>query len=242
MVDNLFEHPRLIAVYDALDPDRIDLDPYVDAVDRLGARRVLDVGCGTGVFALLLADRGLEVTGLDPAAGSLSVAQDKHGADRVRWIHGDVIALPPLQVDVATMTGNVAQAIADPDDWRRTLRGVHSSLRPGGHLIFETRDPAYRAWREWNRTASYREVSIPGVDVIKTWVDLIDVSGPLVTFRGTWVFASDGEVLTSDSTLRFRSRDEIEAALTAHGYAVEAVRDAPDRPQREFVFFARRAE
>lgn len=105
MVDNLFEHPRLIAVYDALDPDRIDLDPYVDAVDRLGARRVLDVGCGTGVFALLLADRGLEVTGLDPAAGSHSVAQDKHGADRVRWIHGDVIALPPLQVDAATMTG-----------------------------------------------------------------------------------------------------------------------------------------
>jgi len=47
-------------------------------------------------------------------------------------------------------------------------------------------------------------------------------------------------VLTSDSTLRFRKRDEIEAALVANGYVVDDVRDAPDRPRREFVFLARR--
>jgi len=67
-----------------------------------------------------------------------------------------------------------------------------------------------------------------------------DVSGPLVSFRSTTVFASDGEVLTSDVTLRFRERAEIEADLLAHGYVVDEVRGAPDRPGREFVFFARR--
>jgi hypothetical protein len=56
------------------------------------------------------------------------------------------------------------------------------------------------------------------------------------------VFASDGQVLTSDSTLRFRERDEIEATLVAHGYIVEEVRGAPDRPGSEFVFFALRPE
>ena len=56
------------------------------------------------------------------------------------------------------------------------------------------------------------------------------------------MFASDGQVLTSDSTLRFRERDEVEAALVAHGYAVDGVRDAPDRPGREFVFVARRPD
>jgi SAM-dependent methyltransferase len=236
--DAIFEHPRLVSIYDALDADRSDLDVYVDIARELGASRVLDVGCGTGTFALMLAERGMDVIGVDPAGGSLEVARAKPGADRVRWLHGDVTSLPAMQVDLATMTGNVAQAIVDPQDWEGTLRGVYAALRPGGHLVFETRDPAYRAWEEWNRTDSYTVTDIPGVGVVETWHEVTDVSGPLVTFRATWVFASDGQVLTSDSTLRFRTREEIEAALVAHGYSVEEVRGAPDRPGREFVFFA----
>ena len=59
-----------------------------------------------------------------------------------------------------------------------------------------------------------------------------------MTFRGTYVFASDRFVLTSDSIVRLRERDEIEADKVAHGYVVKEVRDAPDRPGRESVFFA----
>ncbi len=50
MADALFEHPRLAAVYDALDPDRNDLDVYALIVTELGAGLVLDLGCGTGTF------------------------------------------------------------------------------------------------------------------------------------------------------------------------------------------------
>jgi hypothetical protein len=54
------------------------------------------------------------------------------------------------------------------------------------------------------------------------------------------VFEKDGAVLTSDSTLRFRGRDEVARSLLAAGFAVTEVRDAPDRPGREFVFVAAR--
>jgi SAM-dependent methyltransferase len=241
MADAIFEDPRLAAMYDELDPDRSDLDVYSAIADELDARSVLDVGCGTGTFALLLADAGLDVTGVDPSKASLDVARRKPGAERVRWIHGDATALPPLTVDLATMTANVAQAIVDESVWDGTLRGVHDALRPGGHLVFETRDPAYEAWQGWTRDASYDVTEIDGVGPVENWADLTLVELPLVTFRWTFVFP-DGEVLISDSTLRFRERDEIQAALEAHGYVVDDIRGAPDRPGREFVFFARRQE
>jgi len=87
-----------------------------------------------------------------------------------------------------------------------------------------------------------RRRQIPGVGIVEHWVELTDVTLPLVSFRGTYVFAADGCTLTSDSTLRFRELDEVEASLVDHGYVVTDVRDAPDRPGRELVFLARRPD
>lgn len=122
------------------------------------------------------------MTGVDPANGSLDVARTKPGAERVRWIHSDARALPPLEVDLATMTGNVAQAIVDQSDWDRTPRGVYDALRPGGYFVFETRDPAYQAWREWNRATSHRVTEVEGFGAVESSVELIDVTMPLVSF------------------------------------------------------------
>ncbi|MFB7552630.1 class I SAM-dependent methyltransferase [Streptomyces sp. NPDC056154] len=240
MADECFAHPRLAAIYDPLDPDRSDLDAYLGMAQELKARSVLDIGCGTGVFALLLAARGIEVTGVDPAQASIDVARTKPGGERVRWVCGHATALPPLQVDLATMTANVAQEVVGPRAWKEMLRTAHDALRPGGHLVFETRNPARRAWEEWTREDSFSVTEIPGVGSVESWVQLTEVNLPLVTFRWTYVFAVDGHVLTSDSTLRFREQREVEWDLVAHGFVVEDVRDAPDRPGRELVFLARR--
>jgi SAM-dependent methyltransferase len=240
MPDLAFEHPRLAAIYDAFDADRRDLDGYLAIAQELGARRVLDVGCGTGTFAVLLAQEGFEVTGVDPARASIDVARGKPGAERARWIVGDAPSLPPLEVELATMTGNVAQAITDPEAWARTLSAVYGALKPNGYLVFETRDPAFRGWEEWTRDRTHRVIRIVDVGEVEKWTELTEVALPLVSFRATFLFRANGDVFTSDSTLRFRQRTELEAQLAAVGFVLDGVREAPDRPGRELVFVARR--
>jgi SAM-dependent methyltransferase len=238
--DAIFEDPRLARVYDPLDPDRSDLDAYASMAAEFGARTVLDVGCGTGTFACMLAGRGLEVIGVDPAGASLDVARAKPGAGAVRWLHGDATSLPPLQADLATMTANVAQVFLTDAAWAATLTGVRAALRPGGRLVFETRDPAGRAWLGWTREHSFSRTDIPGLGMVQSWHELTGVSRELVSFRSFIVFEADDTVITSDSTLRFREREAIAASLAALDYQLDEVRDAPDRPGREFVFVARR--
>ncbi len=240
MADAHYEVARLAGVYDAVEGERTDLEAYAALAEELGARRVLDVGCGTGTLACLLARSGLEVVALDPATASLEVARGKEGAGRVRFLLGDVSALQQVSADLATMTGNVAQVFCSEDEWMSVLAAVRSALVPGGHLVFETRDPARKAWLEWTEEASRIHRQVPGEGVVECSVEVTAVKGRLVSFRSTYRFERDGAVMTSDSTLCFRSRPEVAASLEAAGLDLVEVRQVPDRPGREMVFLARR--
>jgi SAM-dependent methyltransferase len=242
VADAIFEEPRLAEIYDAIDGDRSDLKAYAALVDELGAHVVLDVGCGTGTFACMLAAQGKEVFGIDPATASLEVARRKPDAGRVRWLEGEATGLPPVRVDLVIMTGNVAQVFLTDTAWMSVLVAARAALRPGGHLVFEVRDPTRRAWQHWTRAASTRQVVISGVGTVETWVELTNVEPPFVSFRHTFVFEADRAVLTSDSTLRFRERAEILESLRLAGFRLRELRGAPDRLGLEFVFIAQRPQ
>ena len=152
--DRIFDEPRLADIYDQLDPDRSDLAVYASIARELGAQSAVDIGCGTGTLACLLAEEGLDVVGLDPAAAMLAVARVKPGAERVRWVHGVAADLPAMQADLATMTGNVAQVFLDEDEWAETLRAAHRVLKPGGWLVFEARRPEREVWLDRHHRAS----------------------------------------------------------------------------------------
>ena len=243
MPDAEFDHPRLAAIYDDLDPDRSDLDEYADIViNEVHATSALDIGCGTGTFALKLAEAGLRVVGVDPAAASLDVAQAKPNANLVTWIRGTTDDLPPLQVDAATMTANVAQVFLDDDAWLRNLRAAFAALRPGGMLAFEARRPEVRAWDNWTKDASHQIVDIPGVGKVEERVEVTNEDGEFVTFVSPNIFHSDGERIDSVSTLRFRSRAAIEQSLVEAGFEVRDVRDLKYAPGRSWLYLARRPE
>ncbi len=241
MPDALFAEPKLAEIYDLLDSlDRPDLAPYLAIADEFHVHSVIDLGCGTGNLACRLAALGKEVVGIDPAAASLDVARRKAYADRVRWITGTAAQLKGLDADLITMTGNVAQVFVADEEWIATLRACHDALRPNGRLVFEVRDPAKEAWKGWNREQSYKTIEAPGIGTVELWVELVNVQLPLISFRYTFVFHKDGSVMTSESTLRFRTQSEIAETLSRAQLTVESVRDAPDRPGLEFVFIAHR--
>nr|WP_218885505.1 class I SAM-dependent methyltransferase [Kineococcus aurantiacus] len=224
----MFADPRLAPLHDLFeDPDRPDLAPY--EARAVGAGRVLDVGCGTGVLAARLARRGVDVVGADPAAASLRVARAR-GVD-VRWLQLPAADLPALDADLALMTGNVAQVFTTDAGWDAALAGVARALRPGGRFVFETRRPAARDWENWSTAPQHRDVA--GTGHVTKRSELLDVTGALVSFRDTFDLA--GTVVVSESTLRFRDLPELEESLHRRGFTVQDVGQAPDRPGLELV-------
>lgn len=242
--DAKFAEPLLAACYDAMEGERDDLDHYEALIDGLGARTIVDVGCGTGCLAVRLAARGLTVTGVDPAAASLDVARSKPHAEAVTWIHGTAPDLSPLGADLAVMTGNVAQVFLTDESWLRTLRGIRAALRPGGWFVAESRRPERRDWEEWQADTDPQVHEVPGVGRVRSRSRVTEVAPPFVTFRDEFTVEDSGApgdatALASTSTLRFRSEAELRASLAEAGLEVRGIREAPDRPGREYVLVAR---
>src|SRR5690625_6303638 len=61
------------------------------------------------------------------------------------------------------MTGNVAQVFLTDEAWSATLRGIHRALRPGGHVVFESRRPQARAWEQRAAETAEQSWVVPGV-------------------------------------------------------------------------------
>lgn len=122
-------------------PETIDRE-VAWLVSHLGLRpgsRVLDLGCGPGLYCLRLARRGLVVTGIDISARSLTWARE--AADRdgsaVEYLEADYLTWTPQgRFDAILLVYFDLGALAD-DDRDRLLCRVRSWLAPGGRFVFD---------------------------------------------------------------------------------------------------------
>jgi ubiquinone/menaquinone biosynthesis C-methylase UbiE len=109
-------------------------------IDLLAARpgeAIIDVGCGTGSFAIMLkkAEPGVDLIGIDPDEEALAIARAKAetaGAD-VRWERGFARDIDPSSADaVVTSLMFHQMPIAEK---QASLAAIYAALRPRGRLV-----------------------------------------------------------------------------------------------------------
>lgn len=119
-----------------INPVRLD---WIDRLAPLAGRHVLDVGCGGGVLAEAMAQRGATVTGIDLAGKPLRVAQ-LHALEsgaRVEYREASAEALAaelPAAFDVVTCM-EMLEHVPQPAS---VVHACAALVRPGGTVFFST--------------------------------------------------------------------------------------------------------
>jgi len=112
--------------------------------EKMNPRTAVDLACGTGSVALLLAQRGLQVTAVDMSWEMLMVAQQKAEDAYVypQFVCQKLQELHlPKGVDLAVCALDSIDYILDPGDCREAIRRVYKVLNPGGCFIFDVNTP-----------------------------------------------------------------------------------------------------
>ncbi len=139
----------LAASYDRLTND-VDYEGTVAfywdilAREHLKPRTAVDLACGTGSVAILLAKKGLQVTGVDMSADMLCQAAAKAEglSNRPVFICQKLQRLSlPRGVDLAVCALDSLDYITDPADCQEAIRRVYKVLNPGGCFIFDVNTP-----------------------------------------------------------------------------------------------------
>ena len=135
--------------YDRLTND-VDYEAIVNFYQQLldtegiKPRTAVDLACGTGSVALLLAQKGMQVTGMDMSEEMLCVASQKAQNEenapmfvcqKLQQLH------LPRGVDLAVCALDGMDYILDPADCRRAIARVYKALNPGGCFIFDVNTP-----------------------------------------------------------------------------------------------------
>lgn len=105
------------------------------------AKKLLDVGCGTGEIAIRLANQKLEVTGVDLSEDMLTVAQSKLEENKanVFFLQQDMRELEGFAepFDVVTICCDSINYLETETDVQATFESVHRQLKQQGLFIFD---------------------------------------------------------------------------------------------------------
>lgn len=217
MPDHHYDNPRLARLYDMDSPWSPDRDFYLSLAGK-PPWQILDLGCGTGLLCDAYAAKGHKVTGVDPARSMLDVAREKPHGRNIEWIESSAQDYrADKRFDLIIMTGHAFQVLLAPEDIGATFNGMKRHIKPGGLIVFETRNPQIDWAEKWN----YEMALDTPAGVVHESRKLLSFDGQQMTFELRYRFAE--EELVSASTIRFWSKQEIEGQLLNAGLYADTI-------------------
>lgn len=143
-----------------LQRDRQEVARLIELMALPSGARVLDLPCGQGRHAHLLAEAGFDVDGVDYSADLIAVAKRRGTGRTLRYTRADMRKLPARWTGRFDAVVNLFTSFGfftDPADDARTIAEVARVLAPGGTFIFHagSRDGVMAKFltRDWWRTA-----------------------------------------------------------------------------------------
>lgn len=209
--------------------------------------RLLDLGCGPGLYASRLARLGYQVTGIDysPASIAYAQAQAVEQGQEIRYILADI-----RQADYDAGDGGAYDCamqvfgesnVFKPADLRKILHKIHTALRPGGRLILEVH--TYEVIKEIGQAPSSWYTAEGGLFSPNPHLVLTehfwDAPANVATIRHFAVEAATGNVIRYAQSMQAYSNKEYNDLLTEGGFDeiefIPSMSGMPD-PDQEGLF------
>jgi len=199
---------------------------YVDALIKKHAvgetKTILDLGCGTGGHAILLAQKGYHVTGVDRSDTMLAIAEEKKrqtGAS-VELQKGDICTVDlRKRFDVAIAMFAVMGYQTTNEALESALLNAAKHLNPGGLLIFDAWfGPAVIAQKPRDKILIVEKGS---GSVIRLTRPNLDIISQIVDVNFTMLHVENDAILNrveETHKMRFFFTQELEFMLTTTGY------------------------
>jgi len=219
-IDPLYHDRNLAQFYDVINLWDSDQD-YCSALAK-DAGSVLDIGCGTGVFLTALPNE-LTTVGVDPAGAMLEIARNRPNCHQVKWIEGDTRTFRLDQkFDLIVLTGHAFQCFLSEVDQLATLKTIASHLSPTGRFIFDMRNPAREAWKDWMDDTSKETIHHPELGATQTWSNVSrEASTAIVTYDTHYQVVETGQLFSASSDITFTPQDVLNNRIIQSGLMVD---------------------